>query len=858
MKLKPFFLAAVSIGTFAAASHAAGPSVGDEQPELRCRRLQRAVQSVIAAKGFDSAQTGKRIRPARKPRRVMRELVGYSGRQSSVGRGCMRCITRQVKRRVPLSEQTACGMHDPCVEGGALDSSMGACVESICASDPKCCGKEWHDGCVEKVTSVCGDPCEPCSHGVCDAGAALQPSCGSCVAAVCDVDPFCCDTLWSAECAAKVPSICNLSCAPPPPSTTTSTTSTTVLKPIVTTSTTLDDEELSTTTTSTSTTTSTLAPAANDDCIDVVEFEDDPAGTISSRALTSSGRPVVVRATNPKLGANVNAALVFDSTCDGGAHCAGGDTDLGAPNADFGGPGIGAGGRMTEPFANSVSLGSILIVGEDLRDTDGDGIIDDPDDQAGVVVMQEFDFSAFAPTTVHALTVMDVEDVERPAKIEAFDATGASLGSFPIPATGDNGVATVDLGGVSGVWTLIVTLRGSSAIAGLALGCGDGGGTTTTTTTSSTSTTTTTTLPVGESLSCPVTFTLANATSTYALQFEVDHTNALGGFPSSPCTVIPEGFSDFNTEGATLEIGWADSTGSGFNGSATFANCTFISTGGQPSGEDFKVSVLDCSGPNPPEPCDPAPIVQAQVGTCTSTAAVCGNDVREQGEQCDDGNVVDGDGCSATCSIEGGPTTTSTSSTTTSTTTTTAPTTSSTTTTTLAPTTTTTTTSSTTTTTSTTTTIAQSFGFDCTLTVRVTSSELLGSLKYSIDYASVPGGFVGSGLGASCTNLVTGASKSFFDDESARVLRESLISVSGFRGPLDVATCIFETNDDKLAASAFGLTVQEGTTPPPDIQLLNPTVAISSVSCSVKPGSSGVTERYAPPTWPQEPVGRVF
>lgn len=33
--------------------------------------------------------------------------------------------------------------------------------------------------------------------------------------------------------------------------------------------------------------------------------------------------------------------------------------------------------------------------------------------------------------------------------------------------------------------------------------------------------------------------------------------------------------------------------------------------------------------------------------------AVCGNDVVEQGESCDDGNTFDGDGCSATCSFEG-------------------------------------------------------------------------------------------------------------------------------------------------------------------------------------------------------------
>ncbi|HVM95832.1 MAG TPA: PQQ-dependent sugar dehydrogenase [Candidatus Acidoferrales bacterium] len=36
------------------------------------------------------------------------------------------------------------------------------------------------------------------------------------------------------------------------------------------------------------------------------------------------------------------------------------------------------------------------------------------------------------------------------------------------------------------------------------------------------------------------------------------------------------------------------------------------------------------------------------------TSASCGNGVLEAGEQCDDGNVINGDGCSATCQLEGG------------------------------------------------------------------------------------------------------------------------------------------------------------------------------------------------------------
>jgi len=32
---------------------------------------------------------------------------------------------------------------------------------------------------------------------------------------------------------------------------------------------------------------------------------------------------------------------------------------------------------------------------------------------------------------------------------------------------------------------------------------------------------------------------------------------------------------------------------------------------------------------------------------------VCGNGTLDAGEQCDDGNTADGDGCSATCQLEG-------------------------------------------------------------------------------------------------------------------------------------------------------------------------------------------------------------
>ena len=114
--------------------------------------------------------------------------------------------------------------------------------------------------------------------------------------------------------------------------------------------------------------------------------------------------------------------------------------------------------------------------------------------------------------------------------------------------------------------------------------------------------------------------------------------------------------------------------------------------------------------------------------------------------------------------------------------------------------------------------------------MRVTSNELLGSLKYVIDYGSISGGFLGGGLGVSCTNLVAGASKSFFDDETNRVMRESIISINGFTNPRDIAQCSFETDDAGLAPGDFILTVTDATTP--DLVAVSPTVVISTISCS--------------------------
>jgi cysteine-rich repeat protein len=60
----------------------------------------------------------------------------------------------------------------------------------------------------------------------------------------------------------------------------------------------------------------------------------------------------------------------------------------------------------------------------------------------------------------------------------------------------------------------------------------------------------------------------------------------------------------------------------------------------------------------PPEQCDDGNTVSGDgcSAVCQNESGpICGNGTQEAGEECDDGNNVSGDGCSATCQNEGGP-----------------------------------------------------------------------------------------------------------------------------------------------------------------------------------------------------------
>jgi hypothetical protein len=309
-----------------------------ESAGLRCRRLQRTAQTVIATEGYESGKMRSTRRTIHRPRKLIRSLVASPRSARSVGRGCYRCIARQFRRHVPIAKQLACGFHDLCAEGGALKRSLSVCVNAVCNGEATCCQREWDDECVTAASETCGEPCIPCSHSECESGEALDSTCSPCVAQICAVDPFCCDTSWSDECVAKIETVCGQTCGAtsstvpspvstvPAPSSTLPDGSTTPdgTVPQGTTlpgggggSTTVPDGTVPGGTIPESTlpggttlpppgpTTTLQSPGStvtetptDDNCTNVIDFEDSPAGTNLSTTQTSQGQPVAIKGNN--------------------------------------------------------------------------------------------------------------------------------------------------------------------------------------------------------------------------------------------------------------------------------------------------------------------------------------------------------------------------------------------------------------------------------------------------------------------------------------------------------------------------------------------------------------------------------
>ncbi|MFH1277044.1 MAG: hypothetical protein ABIK65_01505 [Candidatus Eisenbacteria bacterium] len=198
----------------------------------------------------------------------------------------------------------------------------------------------------------------------------------------------------------------------------------------------------------------TVAPAVTQD------FNSLPAGTVVAGLLPGGG-------TSPgnlfpdftldvvNNGGGPSSAILFNSSAP-----TGGDDDLGTPNQDFGGPGVGPGGGLGMPGQNDVALGNLLIVAEDIIDVGGDGLVDDPDDEAGGGVIG-FDF--IEPTTIFWIKIVDMDDGEG-AAIRLYDAAKSLVATVYAATYGDNSAQTIDLSQYEAITRMEVDLYMSGAI----------------------------------------------------------------------------------------------------------------------------------------------------------------------------------------------------------------------------------------------------------------------------------------------------------------------------------------------------------------------------------------------------------
>jgi len=169
---------------------------------------------------------------------------------------------------------------------------------------------------------------------------------------------------------------------------------------------------------------------------DIQDFGGYPAGT--RVATDEGGLPLWPDFTITKVVNNngPDVAIIFDSL-----RPTGGDWDLGSPNVDFGGLGMGAGGGSGQPGENSRPLGNLIIIAENVADANGNGLVDDPDDDDdGGCITIEFD-----PGVIPlAITLIDVDEETAVIAVEADGVVVTVDATLP----GDNAVKTLDLQGL--------------------------------------------------------------------------------------------------------------------------------------------------------------------------------------------------------------------------------------------------------------------------------------------------------------------------------------------------------------------------------------------------------------------------
>lgn len=128
------------------------------------------------------------------------------------------CCTAQWDASCVEIALAICINKESCPSSGACNTAHrspgcndASCCNAVCSFDPHCCVTEWDQACVIGTATYCrpgnGAFC-PCDGG-CFAPK-TSPGCNdkSCCAAVCFVDPDCCQTQWDGQCASLARDLC--------------------------------------------------------------------------------------------------------------------------------------------------------------------------------------------------------------------------------------------------------------------------------------------------------------------------------------------------------------------------------------------------------------------------------------------------------------------------------------------------------------------------------------------------------------------------------------------------------------------------------------------------------------------------
>jgi len=186
-------------------------------------------------------------------------------------------------------------------------------------------------------------------------------------------------------------------------------------------------------------------------------LQDLEAGEKIGTVTLSNGATMRVTCSNS--GGGPDVCIVFDSE-----EPSGGDLDLGTPNQDFGGPGKGKGGEAGAEGENHTAFENLIIIAENDADDDGDGLVDEPDDESGGGTV----WLHFSHSGRLSFAIVDVDKDEDEPRVHLYK-DGHHVGEVEGESLGDNSVLHLDLAAHGNVDAVKIELDGSSGIADLKL-----------------------------------------------------------------------------------------------------------------------------------------------------------------------------------------------------------------------------------------------------------------------------------------------------------------------------------------------------------------------------------------------------